>query len=295
MLCVLLFLTVCKAAVALQCSAQQLVNGSGAPDLQQAITMAYCYVDDCIVTIPALESGELLDIVYTTDSILVLIPQGNQTSTIVINKMEDEFDCALLGPLIPQGALILVTSIILITYLAVKKLHNAFGTLMILFNSAVIFRCVASFVMLLAYAIFRFYSQPACYGVWFTFMQGLMIPDELAACILAHIAAIMYYSDKLQADMPIKKLFAFYATYVLGMHSLFNALIIGYDLATGEYSQVIWPNGYCSWIFEGYRTVAIAWLSTAVNKMVQIVFFTIFLMYYLLSTKWFRLFSSPSS
>ena len=54
----LLFLTVCKAAVALQCSTQQLVNGSGAPDLQQAITMAYCYIDDCIVTIPALESFE---------------------------------------------------------------------------------------------------------------------------------------------------------------------------------------------------------------------------------------------
>jgi len=66
-----------------------------------------------------------------------------------------------------------------------------------------------------------------------------MISEELNVCSLAHIAVSMYYSNKLQTDIPIKKLCKYYTTYVLGIHDLFTAFIIGYDIATGGYEQAI--------------------------------------------------------
>ena len=84
---VLLVLTVSKASSAeltQQCSIQQPAGGSSALDFQQVTTMPYCVIDDC--TIENYETGQQLDIIYTTDSLLVVTLRGNQTSMVVINK-----------------------------------------------------------------------------------------------------------------------------------------------------------------------------------------------------------------
>ena len=65
--CLLFILTVSKVA-SLLCSDQQL-PASGDDDLQQVSTLQYCLVDDC--TIMIIDTGEKLDIVYTTDSLIV--------------------------------------------------------------------------------------------------------------------------------------------------------------------------------------------------------------------------------
>ena len=52
----------------LHCSDQQL-PASGDDDLQQVTTLQYCLVDNCT---KGIDTGEELDIVYTTNS---LIPQ----------------------------------------------------------------------------------------------------------------------------------------------------------------------------------------------------------------------------
>ena len=72
-----------------------------------------------------------------------------------------------------------------------------------------------------------------------------MIPEELAVCVLAHIAAMMYHSNKVQLDLPIKKLSKYYIFCVLAIHGLFTAFIVGYDIATGTYEQELQLNGYC--------------------------------------------------
>ncbi|XP_065907697.1 uncharacterized protein [Dysidea avara] len=113
---IILFLAISKevpVAAAQECSSQPPADGSGAPDLQQVTTMPYCYIDDC--AIENYETGQQLDIAYTTDSVLVVTPKGNQTS-MVINKIEEEFDCAplstvyLLLPIVLQLMLMLVNT-----------------------------------------------------------------------------------------------------------------------------------------------------------------------------------------
>jgi len=80
--------------------------------------------------------------------------------------------------------------------------------------------------------------QLVCYAALLAVLQGLMLTDEFGVCILAHIAAIVYYSSKLQNEIPIKKLFKYYTTYVLCMHGLFDAIIIRYNVTTGEYRSM---------------------------------------------------------
>ena len=95
----LLALAVSKTVVAQQCSTKQS-DGSGvpdqgrnAPDLQQVVTTKYCFLNDC--TIMDYETGQHLNIIYTTDSLLVVTPKGNHTS-MAVAKQEDHygFKCA---------------------------------------------------------------------------------------------------------------------------------------------------------------------------------------------------------
>ena len=72
----LLVLTISKAAEAVDHQCPVAGSASGMADFQQVTTVDYCVVDDC--TIMRTDSGEELDIVYTTDSLLVVTPKGNQ-------------------------------------------------------------------------------------------------------------------------------------------------------------------------------------------------------------------------
>jgi len=69
----------------------------------------------------------------------VVTPKLDQFSMIVINKLEDKLNRMSLILLIPQSALALVSGIILLTYIVKKNMHTFLGSLMILYNSAVIF------------------------------------------------------------------------------------------------------------------------------------------------------------
>ena len=59
-----------------------------------------------------------------------------------------------------------------------------------------------------------------------------MVPEAFATCMLAHIACIMYYSNKLQSELPIMKLMQQYTIYIISVLGLFNFFIIGYDVVT---------------------------------------------------------------
>jgi len=176
--------------------------------------------------------------------------------------------------------MMLISGYIILVNLLVKNKCTSFGFLLILYNFAIILRSASSLVVLVLHLKIPTGSQHVCYSALFTLMQWLMMGEEIGACLLAHITFIMYYSHKLLADIPVKKLFQCYFAYVLCMHATFNALIIGYDVAAGEHRHAVRPDGYCSSVISGYNTMEIAWASVAVNKTVQFVCFTIFLMYY---------------
>ena len=85
-------LTVASGATPLYCSdVQSPAGGSGHnTDLSQVTTLQYCIIDNC--TIMKIDTGQQLDIIYTTESLLIVTPKDGYTS-IVIAKLVDEFPC----------------------------------------------------------------------------------------------------------------------------------------------------------------------------------------------------------
>jgi len=69
-----------------RCSNQQL-PASGDDDLQQVTTLQYCLLDDC--TIKRIDTGEKLDIAYTTDSLIVTTPTDGRTSEVIAREKND--------------------------------------------------------------------------------------------------------------------------------------------------------------------------------------------------------------
>ena len=84
-------LTVTSGATPLNCSdLQSPASGSGNIDLSQVTTLKYCIIDNC--TIMRIDTGQHLDIIYTTESLLIVTPKGDHTS-MVITKINDELSC----------------------------------------------------------------------------------------------------------------------------------------------------------------------------------------------------------
>jgi len=90
---------------------------------------------------------------------------------------------------------------ICVIHAPVKKYRNSAHTLLWCHN---LYRCVTAFILIyiLMGWFYVAHLQPVCYDVLLAVLQGLMFTDEFGVCILAHIAAIMYYSSKLQNEIP---------------------------------------------------------------------------------------------
>ena len=60
-------------------------------NLAQVTTTQYCFIDDC--TISRIDTGQKLDIIYTTESVIVVTPRGNQT-TVALAKLQTAPPCS---------------------------------------------------------------------------------------------------------------------------------------------------------------------------------------------------------
>ena len=265
-------------------------TGSGVLDLQQVTTIPYCFFDEC--TIKRTDTGQQLDIIYTTDSLLIVTLTGNQTS-MVISKDEDQPVCPSddvdnnLGPLIGQigtaTLLGILSGTIIAMHLLFKELRNPFGNLMIYYNLALCVELVGFIALSLTHFQIAPKSQMTCQSIFFVFMQGYMGHEGMATCILAYLAYIVYYSYKLRAisESDYKKLLKYYLIYTIGTVGLFDFFVVSYDLATGNGAHTILPSGHCMFLGQDYDvTMKIPQAYAAFNKTAQIVFFVIYLVYY---------------
>jgi len=279
----LLFILAASKAEDYECPNQ---IGSGLPDYQQVTTVPYCIVDECTIVTYESRQQLQLDIIYTTDSLLVVTPAGNQTAMVIartnegvhcISEAQKAFQ--FLVPVTIRLVLGLVSGYIIIIYLVFKDMHTSFGLLMVLYNGAIIFQCLTAVPILFMQLYGSPYSPTTCYVVQFIFMQGIMVSEVFATCLIAHIAYIMYYSNKLRTELPTMKMFKHYTIYVASVLGLFNFFIVGYDVATGNSRNAILLNGICSPLNTKYNTTDIAWACVAFNKTVQVTLFAIFLKY----------------
>ena len=264
---------------------------SSASGLQELTTLQYCLIDNC--TIIRNDTGQQLDIVYTTQSHLVVIPTDGQTSTMLISKNDPELFCSSSNTTDDAAiqiirALILLLSTLLSGYIAVlhllfKELRTIFGKLMIIYNIAIAFRALDTFILLMTHYSFAVHSVTPCYLIYFVFMQLLMVSEGSATCITAYLAYIMRQSYKYRevTTKQNKKLYINYTKYICGSLLLCDILIISYDFGTATFQNIILPNGYCNYFGHmEYATERIAQAYTILNKIIQITLLVQYFVYY---------------
>ena len=282
----IVILTTVSKVTSLHCSDQQL-PASGDDDLQQVTTLHYCQVDNC--TIIRLDTGEELDIVYTTDSVIVTTPTDGITS-MMIAEDEHAFPCDGLQLKKPIAAVILVycsiftivSSAIIGIVLMLKELHTLFGYMLMLYNiSFVCFSISAANSIIMEYLV-PVHSHIVCYvnGVFHS-LSGFSI-EVIGTCILHSFAYIMYCSKKLYSIQPEdKKRWAkYYIIYYLTNIMIVLLVVVGFDMANDNISGVILPNGRCIYIGKHlHDTLRITIAAAGIKKIAQLVLFITYLYY----------------
>jgi len=281
---IVILTTVCKVT-SLHCSDQQLPAASGDDHLQQVTTLQYCLIDNC--TILVIDTGEKLDIVYTTDSLIVTTPTDGHTSAI-IGRLEMEPYCVSANTLsadyiafivIWVGTsvlLVLVDGYIILVHLMFKELRNLFGKLLMLSSLAVV--CV-SITTIILMPILTMEMHTACqYVTVLSLYQGISV-EVFAACILHLIAYTMHCTYKLRPPISEAKSKVFFRRYIscwVSMMLVVLLLMICHDMISMNGFYIL-PDNDC-----GYTTKIVFVLSMMCNsplKAAQIVMFMLYLYY----------------
>jgi len=230
-------------------------------DLQQLTTLQYCLTDNR--TIIRYDTGQQLDIVYTTQFHLVVTPTDGQTSTMFISKNDPEVLCS--NPNTTDGSaivqaigLVVLTLItftsgyIVVVHIMFKKLCSTFGKLLMLYNIAKVCQSFVGFTLSITHHNIALYSVMPCYAFYFLYMQSVVVGETFATCILAYLAYLMHESYRCREVKKQNKqrFYKHSAKYVLGLLLLFNIIIASYDFGTGTYKYMLLPNGHCSYFVQ---------------------------------------------
>jgi len=257
-------------------------------DLQQLTTLQYCLIDNC--TIMRIDTGQQLDIVYTTQSLLVVTPTDGQTS-IIISKSEPELFCstpnttedsniARIPLIIISLIVVLVSGYIIAVHIIFKELRTTFGKLMTLYNVAVVCGCVNIIALDITHYDIAAHSTVPCYLFHFLFMQFGVIFEAFATTFIAYLAYIMHRNCKYrEMTKEINKQFYKHSILcVLGLSLLFDIFVVGYDFGTGTYKHTLLPNGHCS--FLEYDTLGIYHTCIKIAETIQVLLLVTFFVYY---------------
>ena len=263
---------------------------SGMEDLQKNSTLQYCIIDNC--TIMRTDTGQQLDIVYTTQSLLVVAPTDGQTS-MIISKNEPEllcrtyissdndFNIQFIGRFL-VAIILLVSGYIVVVHLIFKQLRSTFGKLVMFQNIFIVCQCNSIIALATAHHDIALYSTTPCYLIFFLYMQTVLLEEGFATCILAYLAYIMHLSYRSrQLTKALNKMFLKNSLKcVLGSLLLFNFFIVSYDFGTGTYKHALLPNGHCSLVEQSqYDTIRIVHANGILNKTIQILLLVVYFVY----------------
>ena len=286
----IVILTVSKV-VSFSCSGQRQsgpANGDDAPIHQQVTTLQYCYIDNC--TIMRTDTGEELDITYTTDSLLVATTTDGHTS-VIITRLDDELPCVVSTSEVPdlstQAMLVLISILMLqefvngyvfVVHLMFKQLRTTIGKLLMLYSLFIILMTTAFLAVVIMYLSHTGRQLLACH---LSLLCLIVLPashQATATCILHYFAYVLYRSSKLQQIPEEEKqsLYRWYITFILGVMFLVTFLTTSYDLGVNQGAHVL-PNGDCS---NAIRLVInVITISDSIQKSTQIILFLAYLYY----------------
>ena len=290
-------LTVASAGAApIYCSdthVQSPASGSHDTDLSQVISLQYCIIDNC--TIMKIDTGEQLDIVYTTESLLVVTPIEGLTS-MVIAKIDDELSCLkynradgskqieVVAKLTFVSLTMMISIYIIVVHLLFKEFRTMFGILIIFYNLCIVFGFIGFIPLLLMHDWIIVNSQKICYTLIILFMISSTGVELFATTILTHLAYCMYRCYHLKSEISDKNkqfIFRCYIAYVLITLILLLFLITAYDWRTGNGKYTLLPNGHCNFIDQySYPTLYLIDVVKNFNKFVQLIMFFAYLYYF---------------
>jgi len=292
----IIILTTVRKVTLLNCSDQLLPAASGddIPYSQQVAPLQYCLVDNC--TIMMVNTGEKLDIVYTTDSLIVATPTDGHTS-VVIAKLEKELPCFtplsssdqdINGKFIGSLALATLISIVsgynAVVHLLFKELRNTFGKLVMLYSLSVVMQCAVIVIMLIMHHAIAVNSWVICQITTTAYMAVSISVDSFATCVLTHLAYVLYRSYNRASEISMgraKHLLRKYIACTVGQMAFFLAVIIIYDLLSGTGRYTLQSDGHCIFFNEkSYTTFYILEVSIIINKVAQIAMLAIYLSYF---------------
>ena len=294
---VLFFLLILTATQATSlhhhCNSDVYSSASGMADPQRLTTLQYCLNDNC--TIIRIDTGEQLDIVYTTQSHLVVTPTDGQTS-MFISKNDPELFCSTpntidnttiiqqVAGIIVRVFAILVCASIIAVHLIFKEFLNTFGKLLVLYNIGLIVHFLCAMALTITHYNIALNSAMPCYLIYFLFMQSIVVGETSATCFLAYLAYIMYHSYRsreVTKEMN-KKFYKYAIMYLLALLLLFDIFVVSYDFGTGTYKNTLLPNGHCSFFVEAQYDTIIKFLDVFayINEIIKILSLVTYFVYY---------------
>jgi len=262
-------------------------------DHQQVTPLSYCIIDNC--TIMRIDTGETLEVVYTANSLAMVTSTDGQTSIVI---SEDETALPCLTPysngnngqavetiirLILTILIAVVSGYISLVHMLFKEIRTPFGKLLMFHSFALIFQCINGIMLVSVHIIVAPHSQVVCQIMMFIYMQGTMTHEAFATCILAFLDYVMYSSHKVKevSKKLSKKLLKRCLIYVFSSLGFLCVIILSYDFITGNQKHLLLSDGHCAFNdIEIYETLVAPYFYATLNKMLQIIFFIIYLYYF---------------
>ena len=288
-------LTVASTGAApIYCSdVQSPASGSHNTDLSQVISLQYCIIDNC--TIMKIDTGEQLNIVYTTESLLIVTPINGLTSMTIV-KVDDELPCLKyhsrnddsqiieLVATITFVLLIMMANVyVIVHHLLFKEFHTTFGKLIIIDSLCILSASCSVITLSLMHHWIIVNSQIICHTVMIFYMITTAGISLYATTILTHLAYAMYRCYHLKSEISDKNeklLFRCYSAYAFITLVLFFR-IIAYDWRTENGKYTLLPNGHCVPFGQySYNSLHISDAIITINKFVQIIMFLTYLVYF---------------
>ena len=285
------------------CNSDVYSPASGMADLQHNVTLQYCIIDNC--TIMRIDTGQQLDIIYTTQSHLVVTPTDGQTS-MIISKNESELFCFTLDDstirqviaMIMVAFTALVSGYIAVVHMMFKQLRSTFGKLMMFYNIGVTCQCANVISLSITSHNITVHSTMVCYLFNSMFMQIAVVNEAFGTCMLAYLAYIMRHSYKSRqlTKQLNKTLYKYSIIFVLGQLLVFNIFVLSYDFGTGTYEHALLPNGHCSFfVRSGYDTVGIYHAFGYVYQAIQSLLIITYFIYHYKTNKMLRMVRSMAN
>ena len=178
----------------------------------------------------------------------------------------------------------IATAYVIIVQLLFKDHHKVFGKLLTFYNLTLVVTSTSTIALQLMHYWITANSQIICHTT--TIITSLAFPatESYATNILTHSAYLMYRCYHLKSRISKKTsqfLYRCYTTYAAFTLVLLFFVIIAYDWRTGNGKYTILPNGHCFlWSSPSYNTWFFTIFIAVINKLLQMVTFSAFLVYH---------------